>query len=451
MPTPSISALPKTTVRVLTADVEQQRQGDWQPPAAPASSAKIALTGALLGAVALVLFGVGIDNPRVMLFDEPAYVPIARALLNGTLEPLQADSAIGRQHPPFGSYLVAAGMEVAGDNPVGWRLASIVCGALTLVAVFLWTYLLLRDFSLAITAALLTLFNNFLYVMSRVAMLDVFMFMFVILGLLSLTSAMELELTRSWRRALVVISGVMFGLGAACKWNAVDSWAVAIAASFALLWCGKHARAPQYLALCRAVREIGFPTLCCGLLVVPILTYLAMCLPLFRATHTPFSIEALLGTHAMMFQLTKDAVGNKALAAAWYTWPFRITPVRGLSYLMGNFVVMWSGLMALTLCLHRLRKRMSLPEVTVVLLYAANLLQWAVTPLKVPHYYYYYPAAMFLGPAIALSLHAEKPRQIWGVRLSVILTVAAFAFFLYCFPRMAHLEAPWDCMLGCWD
>ena len=38
----------------------------------------------------------------------------------------------------------------------------------------------------------------------------------------------------------------------------------------------------------------------------------------------------------------------------------------------------------------------------------------------------------------------------FGVRLSLLILVAAVAVFLWCYPRMANLEAPWDCALGCW-
>lgn len=91
------------------------------------------------------------------------------------------------------------------------------------------------------------------------------------------------------------------------------------------------------------------------------------------------------------------------------------------------------------------------PEAMVLLLYATNLLQWAVTPMKVPVYYYYYPAAMFLGTTIAVALHGASRPRVCGVRLSLIVILGTFVVFLYCYPKMAHLEAPWDCMLGCWN
>ena len=153
--------------------------------------------------------------------------------------------------------------------------------------------------------------------------------------------------------------------------------------------------------------------------------------------------------HGLMLKLTKAAPGNPAQYAAWYGWPFRLSPNRGLSYLVGNPVVMWGGLLALAVSARRLWNRVALPEAMVLCVYTANLLQWAVTPLKTPNYYYYYSAAMLLGMAIAVALHSSR-RRIFGVRLSLVVVLAASVVFLYCYPRMAHLEAPWDCMFGCW-
>jgi dolichyl-phosphate-mannose--protein O-mannosyl transferase len=111
---------------------------------------------------------------------------------------------------------------------------------------------------------------------------------------------------------------------------------------------------------------------------------------------------------------------------------------------------MWPGVAAILFCLRRFWKSLAVTEGLLVLLYAANLLQWAVTPAKGIFYYYYYPAAMILGVALAVSLRS-LPSRISGVRVSLILLVATAAVFLWCFPRMAHLPPPWDCALGCWS
>jgi len=42
--------------------------------------------------------------------------------------------------------------------------------------------------------------------------------------------------------------------------------------------------------------------------------------------------------------------------------------------------ITWAGLLALVLCLRRFWEAISLPEGLVLLLFAANFLQWTVTP-----------------------------------------------------------------------
>ena len=120
-------------------------------------------------ALALVILLPLASRPGQFVFDEGIYVEGSRSILAHT-------GIHNPEHPPLGKLLFSAGMALAGDNPTGWRIAGIACGAITVGLVFLWTYLLLADYGLAIVTGLLTLFNNFLYVMSRTAMLDVPMF-----------------------------------------------------------------------------------------------------------------------------------------------------------------------------------------------------------------------------------------------------------------------------------
>jgi dolichyl-phosphate-mannose--protein O-mannosyl transferase len=116
---------------------------------------------------------------------------------------------------------------------------------------------------------------------------------------------------------------------------------------------------------------------------------------------------------------------------------------------MGNPAVTWVGLAALAICLRRLWKVVTFQEGLVVLLFAANYLQWAVTPEKGLFYYYYFPSVMILGVTVAVALRG-LPSHIFGVRISLLLLLAAATIFLKCYPQMTYLQAPWDCALGCW-
>jgi len=188
-----------------------------------------------------------------------------------------------------------------------------------------------------------------------------------------------------------------------------------------------------------------------SLIAAPLIVYTLAFIPVLRSTHTPFSLAEVVRIQLAMGTMSKQVLGNRALYSAWYRWPFQTTPMRGYSYLLGNPAVMWMGLLAIAVCIARLWKRITLPEGLVVLLYSTSLLQWAVIPRKITFYYYYFPAAMFLSVAIAIALSRGQHVSFRGVRVSVILVLAALIVFVYCYQQMAHLSPPWDCMLGCWS
>ena len=58
-------------------------------------------------------------------FDEVHYLPAARELL-------ALDEFTNREHPLLGKELIALGIALFGDNPVGWRLLPTLLGTLAL-------------------------------------------------------------------------------------------------------------------------------------------------------------------------------------------------------------------------------------------------------------------------------------------------------------------------------
>ena len=404
-------------------------------------SNRIRVTAFGIGVTALALFLAGINKPPSTFYDEAQYVLSARAFLANAPNP-------NPEAPPLGKLLIATGIKTFGDNPWGWRIPGAVSGALTLVAIFLWTHLLVHDYVLALTACALTLFNSFLFVMSRVAMMDIFLVMFILWGLIAFTAALELDdVTVTKRRLLLLLAGIMFGFACACKWNGIDTLGIVIVASAALFFA-KRSRDGKIVRYRTHLIEVGISPLLFSLLIVPVLSYSLTYWPLCRSLHRLFTVSELVSMNLYIWQFHIATTGNIAIASPWYTWLFATSPQRGLSYLVGNSVVMWSGLLALAFCARRFWK--SFPEALVLCLYAGNLFQWAITPCKSTFYYYYFPAAVFLSVAIPLALR-QLPDRVFGVRPAFILVLASLVVFVVCYPRMAHLDAPWDCVFGCWS
>ena len=430
---------------------------EWRTIGDPASAGRIASAPQcgrklIVSAVALfltsfLLFLGFIGRSHSYVYDELCYVSSARALLQHAPNP-------NFEHPPVGKYFIALGILAVGDNVYGWRISSAAAGSLSVIAVFLLTYFLLRDRSAAMIAALLTIFNNFLFVMSRVAMLDIFLVSLLLWALVLFSVVACADIGRRARTTGLLFCGVLFGLACACKWNAVFSLAAIAAVVFVLWILGRRQwvfRDELLTTSAHNIASVSLPALVLGMVLIPAFTYVISYLPLFHSLGTPFTFAGMVRMHQQMFHFMATRQGNSFLHNPWYHWPIQSTPQRALSYLVGNLVVMWIGLLALIACLLRMVRRLALPELTIVLLYAANLLQWVVIPRKHTYYYYYFPAAMLLSVTIAIALARLQHKRVFGIRVSLLLVSAAAAFFLFCYPRMASLESPWDCMLGCWS
>jgi dolichyl-phosphate-mannose--protein O-mannosyl transferase len=405
----------------------------------------------LFGIFAFGLLSWGIRRPAGKYYDEAYFVTASKMFLQDAAAAIPEDSYLGK--PPLARLLMAMGIKAAGDNALGWRVAGISCGALTIVAIFLWTYFLLDDLGIAAFAAALALVNNFFFVMSRIAMLDAYLLVFLTWSLVCFTAAVTLDLDSGKRRLLFIASGILTGLAQSCKWNAIDTLAVFFVVSFGLPWLARRVGGDGRSSLLRSARnlhQIGLPTRLVGLTIIPAIAYGLTFWPLCGVLHQPFSFHEFLHLNKLIWQFNHTAPTNPSIATRWYTWPLRLSPQRSQAYLMGNPVVTWGGLAALGLCLWRFCKSFAFPEGLVLLLYSANLLQWAITPERGTFYYYYYPCVTVLGVAIAMALRTW-PDRIFGARISVLVLVAAAVIFLWCYPRMADLDAPWDCALGCWS
>ncbi len=399
------------------------------------------VTAMLLCLMSFALFFRDIGNPPNFLLDESQYVGSANALLAHSPNP-------NPEAPPLGKLIVAAGIKLFGDNPLGWRIMSVVFGALTVAGLFLWVKLLVEDYSIALIAAILALLDNFMFVLARAALMDIFLVGFVIFGLLAFTAALKLDnMSDAGRRAFLLMGGVFFGFACACKWNGVDTLGIVVITSIGLLWLSRRSCNPELASYAEHLRQAGTRWVAVSLLFVPVLAYSITFIPLLHSLNLPFNFRELVSMNIFIWKFHRAVVGNVFLVTRWYTWPLHVDPLRSLSYLVGNWYIMWVGLLALLFCARGFGR--SLPETLLVLLYAANFLQWAVTPQSCLFYYYYFPSAVFLGVAIALALR-QLPEHVFGVRVATLTVLPALVIFAYCYPRMAHLPQPFDCALGCW-
>ncbi len=204
--------------------------------------------------VAALLRLVGLGHPDELVFDETYYVKDAYTLSNLGYEgswPADANLAFNAghpeiyldtpsfvAHPPIGKWLIALGLAVFGaGDPFGWRIVVAVSGILLVAVTMLIAQRIFRSTLLAVIAGGLLAIDGSAIVMSRVALLDTMLTLFVMLGvgavlldragndrrLAEWTS--DESTPRSpwgpafWRRPWLLAAGLAFGIASGIKWS----------------------------------------------------------------------------------------------------------------------------------------------------------------------------------------------------------------------------------------
>jgi dolichyl-phosphate-mannose-protein mannosyltransferase len=165
---------------------------------------RMSLIGILLFSAILRLWNLG--SPKGFVFDEVYYVDGARDYLKYFVE-MDKSKAEFIVHPPIGKWLIALGIKVFGDNEFGWRITAAVAGVISVYLIYRAARTLFRSEFLALSAALLTSLDGLHLVMSRTALLDIFLMFFILLAFNFLLEK------RYW------FLGFSLGLACATKWN----------------------------------------------------------------------------------------------------------------------------------------------------------------------------------------------------------------------------------------
>ena len=178
-----------------------------------------------------------INNPPELVLDELHYVKDARVIMD-----TQHDER--PEHPPLAKLFIIGGMYVFGDNQWGWRFPPILFGTIG-IALF---YLICRRLQMSRTTASITTFllgfENFYFLMSGIAMLDVF---FVVL----MFAFFVLYLYREY-----LLSGIFIGLAALAK-----LYAAMATPALLIHWLFTRTRTSRWFALTVILAPVSFVAL----------------------------------------------------------------------------------------------------------------------------------------------------------------------------------------------
>ena len=189
------------------------------------------------------LWGVGF--PPGKQFDELYYATEGAEMLRQGYENNPGYMFI--VHPPLGKWLVAIGVALFGDDPVGWRVPSAIAGTLCVLILVRTVRRMTRSTLLGCVAGILLAADGLSIVQSRFALLDIFLALFVLAGFACLVVDRDWTRSRLLARAAAgdlgprvgfrpwrLAAGVLLGAACGVKWSGI--WFLAGFAVLSVLW-----------------------------------------------------------------------------------------------------------------------------------------------------------------------------------------------------------------------
>lgn len=210
-------------------------------------------------AIAFAIRFVNLAYPNKLMFDETYYAKDAwtlwkfgyerewpdREVVDAQIAAGQVDqykeSASFVVHPPVGKWLIGLGEQIFGMNSFGWRIMPLIFGTLLVLMTIRMARRLSRSTLIGAIAGLLLTLDGLAFVMSRIALLDIFQAFFIVAGVAAVVAdrdyyrgkiADHLEAKGIpdfggrfgpiiWLRPWRTVAGVMFGLAIGVKWNSL--------------------------------------------------------------------------------------------------------------------------------------------------------------------------------------------------------------------------------------
>ena len=385
-----------------------------------------------------------LTTPSVYVFDELYYAYTAGKYVAGqeaysTEIPPRADPAIEWTHPPLAKLLIAGGILVAGDNPLGWRIASVLFGVAGVLVAYRLALALTGSRITSGVAAGLLLTDGLYLVESRTGMSNLFVLVFANGALLAFSRVLTVPPERVGPPLLA--TGLFIGLGVATKWSGI-----VLAGLIGLVVCWRtfqlwrlahvtnQGAAPEVRAGLRA--HLLWATI--ALVALPLAIYLVSYLHFWLTGH---SWADLIALHRDMLVYHRDLGVVHDDSSPWWQWPL---VARGVWYYVdtrqrdgafvfgnGNPLLYWPMIVAVVWVVIDWWGRRSAALLILSSGFFGQWLPWALSP-RGTFIYHFMPVVPLGCMAIALVLTGAWQRggvariAAAGYALAIVGTFAWF-------------------------
>ncbi|MEQ9618257.1 MAG: phospholipid carrier-dependent glycosyltransferase [Deltaproteobacteria bacterium] len=399
----------------------------------------------------ILIFSIGVrlyrlEIPKSYYFDEVYYAFTAQEMAKGNRAAWESyheapeDLAYEWTHPPLGKEISALGILIFGNNTFGWRFFQALFGGLGALFIYLLGKNLFQSKGAGLIAALLYSFDSFLFVLSRITMVDIFMADFLLLA-----SLFIVKYARTRKNLFLVLTGFFCGAAMSIKWSGVYITEFLAGVAFLLIYYFEvytsESRGKSFVA---SILKI-IPRMILAFGVIPLIVYIATYIPFFYYGN---SLGDFISLQANMYNYHGGVTDTHPYQSAWWQWPLLIRPVylhfedlsnglRSNIYMLGNPFIWWTGLLFFILGVVQVIRKEMPSLVFAVVSVLAYWLPWAFSPRKIVFLYHFMPSFLFILLISSYFLNSLWSRSKKGKLLVIIYFFLAAGVFIYFYPVVA--------------
>lgn len=411
-------------------------------------------------------------DPDCYLLDEQNLVPKKISQLNSFYfdeiyhartgyEHLHKMKVYETTHPPMGKNFIAMGIALFGMTGFGWRFFGTLFGVLMVPALYDLVRRLTHKPYYAFFAASLLALDFMRFSQSRLATIDSYVVLFILLGADMMLWYCQSVLEKGVDHSILpmALGGIAFGFGCASKWTGLYAGAGLAVLYFGVLWRRSRIllERPGKKAKERCEKEV-FVALAGGVVffvVVPLLIYWASYLP-YVWRNPNFGFADWWRCQDSMYWYHSTLESTHPFASEWYTWPLNARPVWYYSakQLPENMAASIAGFISpalivagvigwLMLAYRQMVGRGSAEGGFILVVTLSSLLPWVLVS-RCTFLYHFFPCVPMLAAAAALVLSQweDTAGSVKVRRWAVAILAAALVLFAWFYPVLSGLPIP---------
>lgn len=431
----------------------------------------LALTAVTVFAAVLRL--IRLDDPKVLVFDETYYAKDACWYVLTSAPVCGVESEVTMVHPPLGKWLVALGIRLFGYDSFGWRIGAAVAGIVTIALIYLLARRLLRSTTGAVIASTLLAIDFLHFVESRIAMLDIFVPLFGLAGILFLVYDRDQlfderepggQLPRPLQRPWRIAAGGAAGLAVASKWSGAFFIVMMLVLAVVWEWRARRERGEPRPALQVLRHEVA--PLALWFVIFPLLVYSFTYIGRLPGPddgcpeRDGIWVNRVFEQQKCMLNFHKNLESDHSYQSPAWSWLLLKRPVSYYFdtdpngdykeiFATGSPFVWWVSLLALMFVAFRWIRRRDPrgPEGVILAGFIFTYVPWLIAEFfsdrSAVFLFYLLPTVPFM--CLALAYIGSSIGRSWEAKAAIgIFLAAAIGFFIFYYPLLAKVPLPQD-------